>query len=140
MADDDKKRQSQLTASADVLQALLQNRKSPLTEQFVRWRVWNAWPEVVGAEIAKNTLPVGYLKGTLYIWVKSGPRMQELLFLLDSLRDRINKFAGAHWVKSIRLTLDRKSVPQLEDAGEKMRDFVAKTSAQRPESGDGNNK
>lgn len=140
MADDDKKRQSQLTASADVLQALLQNRKGPLTEQFVRWRVWNAWPEVVGAEIAKNTLPVGYLKGTLYIWVKSGPRMQELLFLLDSLRDRINKFAGAHWVKSIRLTLDRKSVPQLEDAGEKMRDFVAKTSASRPESSDDNNK
>lgn len=140
MADDDKKRQSQLTASADVLQALLQNRKGPLTEQFVRWRVWNAWPEVVGAEIAKNTLPVGYLKGTLYIWVKSGPRMQELLFLLDSLRDRINKFAGAHWVKSIRLTLDRKSVPQLEDAGEKMRDFVAKTGASRPESSDDNNK
>lgn len=140
MADDDKKRVSQLTASADVLQALLQNRKGPLTEQFVRWRVWNAWPEVVGAEIAKNTLPVGYLKGTLYIWVKSGPRMQELLFLLDSLRDRINKFAGAHWVKSIRLTLDRKSVPQLEDAGEKMREFVAKTGAHRPGSSDDNNK
>lgn len=129
MAEDDKKgpiRTSQLTASADVLQALLQNRKGPLTEQFVRWRVWNAWPDVVGAEIAKNTLPVGYLKGTLYIWVKSGPRMQELLFLLNDLKDRINKFAGSNWVKSIRLTLDRKSVPQLADASQEMRDFVAK--------------
>ncbi len=110
--------------TAEVLQSLLQNRKSPLTEQFIRWKVWNAWPEVVGEEIAKSTLPVGYVKGTLYIWVKSAPRMQEMLFMLEAIQNRINQFCGSRWVKAIRLTLDRRTVHQLEDASQEMREFL----------------
>lgn len=124
MSDGKKGRKSSLTASAEVLQSLLQNRKSPLTEQFIRWKVWNAWPEVVGPEIARSTLPVGYLKGTLYIWVRSAPRMQEMIFMLETLQNRINQFCGSRWVKSIRLTLDRRTVPQLADASKEMRDFL----------------
>ncbi|MEK6554477.1 MAG: DUF721 domain-containing protein [Bdellovibrionota bacterium] len=124
MGDPKKGRKSHLMTSADVLQSLLQNRKSPLTEQFIRWKVWNAWPEVVGEEIGKSTLPVGYLKGTLYIWVKSAPRMQEMLFMLEALQGRINQFCGSRWVKAIRLTLDRRTVPQLADASQEMRDFL----------------
>jgi hypothetical protein len=124
MSEEKKGRKSQLMPTADVLQSLLQNRKSPLTEQFTRWKVWNAWPEVVGEEIARSTLPVGYLKGTLYIWVKSAPRMQEMIFMLEAIQTRINQFCGSRWVKTIRLTLDRRSVPQLADSTQEMRDFL----------------
>ena len=72
MSENQKGRKSELTATADVLQSLLQNSKSPLTEQFIRWKVWKAWPEVVGEEISRSTLPVGNLKGTLYIWEQCG--------------------------------------------------------------------
>ena len=112
MSENQKGRKSELTATADVLQSLLQNSKSPLTEQFIRWKVWKAWPEVVGEEISRSTLPVGYLKGTLYIWVNSAARLQELIFMLEPLQNRINQFSGSRWVKSIRLTLDRRQVPQ----------------------------
>lgn len=120
-----KPRKSQLTAPADVLQALLQNSKSPLAEQFVRWRVWNSWPEVVGEEIAKHTLPVGYQKGTLYLYVNSAARMQELTFMCEHLIERINQYSNLRWVKYIRLTLDRRSVPKPEETSPELRDFLA---------------
>ncbi len=120
-----KSRKSQLTASADVLQVLLQNGKSPLTEQFVRWRVWNSWPEVVGDEIAKHTMPVGFLKGTLYVHVNSAARMQELTFMVEHLMSRINEFSKMRWVKFIRLTLDRRSVPKPEEMSQDLRNFLS---------------
>jgi predicted nucleic acid-binding Zn ribbon protein len=103
----------------------LQNSKSPLTEQFVRWRVWNSWPEVVGEEIAKHTLPVSFFKGTLYLHVNSAARMQELTFMLEHLIARINQFSNMRWVKFIRLTLDRRSVPKPEEMSPELRKFIS---------------
>lgn len=123
---EEKKRQSHLDAAANVLHGLLQSGDSPLAEQFIRWRLWNAWETVVGAEMAKHTLPVSYLQGTLYVWVNHAARMQELTFLVRPLRDKINKYVGRPYVKFIRFTLDRKSVPQLQDEGaEQMRDYIS---------------
>ena len=82
----DENRKSHLSPVASVLQSLLQNSKSPLSEQFIRWRLWQKWDEVVGEEIAKHSMPVSYLDGTLYVWVKSAPRMQEMTFLVREIR------------------------------------------------------
>jgi predicted nucleic acid-binding Zn ribbon protein len=119
---------SNLSHVANVLQSLLQSSKSPLSEQFIRWRLWSEWESIVGAEIAKNSMPVGYLNGTLYVWVKSAPRMQEMTFMVRPLREKINKFAGKYWVNSIRFTLDRKAVPQTQEGESELRDFINKDS------------
>lgn len=132
MSNDSQERKSQLTATAEVLQSLLQNRKSPLSEQFLRWRVWKAWPEVVGEEISKSTLPVGYIKGTLYIWVNSAVRLQELIFMLEALQGRINQYCGSRWVKSIRLTLDRRTVPTHNEASDEMKSFIEPLGDKNP--------
>lgn len=122
-------RHAHLTPMAQVLQSLLQSSKSPLGEQFIRWRLWNDWEKVLGKEIAEHTLPVSYVNGTLYIWVKSAPRMQELTFLVRAIRDKINNYAGKNWARSIRFTLDKKSVPQPQEAPDEFRDFIAKDSS-----------
>lgn len=129
---DEKRKSSQLSPAAQVLQTLLQSSKSPLSEQFIRWRLWNSWEDVVGPEIAKHTLPVSYLNGTLYVWVKSAARMQELTFLVRPILKKVNDFAGKKWIRSIRFTLDRKSVPRLEhDTAQEMRQFLSKSRTEK---------
>lgn len=112
--------------ASSVLQSLFQNSKSPLSEQFVRWKVWNSWEEVVGKEIGKHTLPVGYNKKRLYIWVSNAARMQEMTFLVRPIMNKINTFCGEKWVKSIQFTLDRKSVARPQETSQDLRDFLSK--------------
>ena len=128
----DENRKSHLSPVASVLQSLLQNSKSPLSEQFIRWRLWQKWDEVVGEEIAKHSMPVSYLDGTLYVWVKSAPRMQEMTFLVREIRKKINDFAGKYWVNSIRFTLDRKSCPLPQESAEGLRQFLDKETPKEP--------
>ena len=127
------KRVGHLTSTSDVLQGLLQNSKSPMATQFTRWKLWHSWDQVVGKNIAKYTTPVGYLKGQLYIWVNHPTRMQDLIFISGTMRDQINKFIGRRWVRSIRFTLDRKSVPELAEMSDEFRNFLAKHSKNKTE-------
>jgi len=119
-----KKRNSKLTPVSDVLQSLLQKGKGPLSQQFKRWRLWRFWGEVVGETIAENTTPVGYSKGVLYVWVKNSVQLQELLFFAIPLRNRVNEYLGYKWVKMVRFTTDRKSVPHVEESNPKFKNFV----------------
>lgn len=117
---------SNLSSAANVLQSLLKSSKSPLSEQFTRWRLWQDWEAVVGQEMAKHSMPVGFLSGTLYIWVNSAARMQEMMFLVRSLRQKINQFAGKEWVRSIRFTLDQKLVQPPNESSASLHNFLAK--------------
>lgn len=106
-----KDQKSRLMPVSSVLQSVLGNGKSPLSEQFTRWRLWRCWHEVVGETMSQSTQPVGYHKGRLYVWVSSSTQMQELRFLVGEIKDRINKYLGREYVKFIQFTLDKKSVP-----------------------------
>ncbi|MCH2533305.1 MAG: DUF721 domain-containing protein [Bdellovibrionales bacterium] len=128
------KKKKNVTPASEVLQLLLQNGKSPLAVQFKRWRLWRYWGEVVGEEISTHTDPVAYDKGTLYVWVDHPVRMQEMIFMTKELKKKINSYMGeATWVTRIRFTLDRKSVPKLEETEKGWRDFLSK----QPPSEDG---
>lgn len=107
-----KKRISQLTQASDVLQRLLGNGKSPLSDQFLRWQLWRKWPEIVGESIASQTHPVGYDRGVLVIYVKNSAWMQELSFLSQTFRIKINDHIGREWVSAIRFSLDARDIPK----------------------------
>lgn len=126
MAKNRDREKGKLEAVGDLLQSLLQNSKSPLSDHFLRWRLWRSWDEIVGPEIAKSSMPVSFLQGELYVWVNHPARLQELTFCAGTILKKINKFGGRRWVRRIRFTLDRKSVPLLEESGEDLRDFLSK--------------
>ncbi len=126
MSNKKNERDSQLDSAAAVLQNLMKGQSNGLSDAFLRWRLWNSWAELVGAEIAASSLPVGYLKGTLYVWCKSSARMQELTFMVRPLMQKINTFIGKRWVRSIRFTLDRKDVPAPEETSEEFKSFIEK--------------
>ncbi len=71
---------------------------------------------MVGEEVGRCSMPVDLKRGRLLVWVKSSAAMNELSYVLESLRLRINAFMGVETVKSIRLTLDQKQVPTDPDA------------------------
>lgn len=107
-----KKPKGKLSISSEVLQSLFENGKSPLSEQFMRWKLWAKWQEVVGPTIAKNTEPVGFQKGALYVWVRNSSWMQQMIFMKDPIKDTINQKFEKNFVKYIRFTLDRHEVPK----------------------------
>jgi hypothetical protein len=87
------------TAVGDVLGRLLQ-RIDP--EQELRaYRIWTFWNDEVGDLIARRAQPARFRDGVLFVSVASHSWMQELHFLKDDLRHRLNARLGADLVQDI---------------------------------------
>ncbi len=108
----DKNKNKHLTLGSDALHSLFENGKSPLSQQFLRWKLWRRWEDYVGPSIAHVSEPVGYVRGGLYIWVKSSSWMHQMVFMRETMRDKINEKLGFDFIRQIHLTLDRKSIPR----------------------------
>lgn len=122
------KRKSKPTLGSEALQALFENGKSPLSQQFLRWKLWLRWSEFAGATIGKHSEPVGYVRGNLYIWVKNSTWMQQMVFMREPLKESINKKLGFNFVKNIHLTLDKKSVPRDALEAAELKQSIARLS------------
>lgn len=119
------KPKTELSSASRVLQTLLANGKSPLSDQFLRWKVWRRWPEIVGQTLGGVCEPVGFDRGCLYIWVKSSTRMQEIRFFEDTLKKKVNTHVGREWAKSLRFTLDRRGLPKTAEISQEFKNFLA---------------
>lgn len=120
------KRSSQPQLGSDALQSLFENGKSPLSQQFLRWKLWRKWEDYVGKTISAQSEPVGYVRGTLYVWVKNSSWMQQLVFMRETMRDTINKKLGFVYIKNISLTLDKKAVPKDPDEANQLKESISK--------------
>lgn len=110
MADDPKKRKNaQLTQAADVLQGLLQNSKSHLSDGFIRYRVEQQWADIVGPTISQQTIPCAFEKGTLFIYVQHPAWSQQLRFFQEDIRQKVNAHLNQEWAKRIVFTLNRRA-------------------------------
>jgi hypothetical protein len=109
------KKDGVLVAASSVLQTLLANSKSPLSDQFVRWKLWRYWDEIVGVNIARVSVPVEVSGGKLLIWVKSSGQMQDMYYVSDAIMEKVNKFLGKKQITSVRYTLEESKVPSRED-------------------------
>ncbi|MFK8139182.1 MAG: DUF721 domain-containing protein [Bdellovibrionales bacterium] len=123
---DKKSRSKGFTQSSALIHNLLKRESSPLSQQFLRWKLWREWSDIVGPKIAKNSEPVGYYNGTLYVWVPSSVWLQEMRYIAGNMIVKINKHLGKKWARNIRFTLDRKSVPFEAQVREDMAKFIDK--------------
>jgi predicted nucleic acid-binding Zn ribbon protein len=106
-----------LTTAADVLQGLLQNSKSQLSDGFIRWRLEQKWPEIVGKTISDQTLPVAFERGTLHIWVRHSTWMQQLWYFQEPIKEKVNAHLAKEWVKRVTFTLSRRAATtELKDS------------------------
>lgn len=98
------KRESNKPATAaDVLQIVFENSKSPLAGGFQRYKLEGQWAKIVGPTIAKHSRPIGYDRGRLVIEVTNSVWINEIRFLLDDIKAKVNAHMGHTWVHLIQL-------------------------------------
>lgn len=128
----DRDHRSKFKTSAEVLQNLLSGQgigvkktknavndaiaTSHMADQFLRWKLWMNWKDIVGPMTAECCEPVAFHKGTLWLWVKNSTWLTQLNFMSETIKNTINQKFAAGAVKEIRVTTDRKNVPSVHDA------------------------
>jgi predicted nucleic acid-binding Zn ribbon protein len=107
---------SKFKTSAEVLKSLFEEKAGgPVSEQFLRWKLWLNWADIVGPTTAEHTEPVSYHNGVLYLWVKNSTWMQQMTFISETIKNTINQKFKKNFVTEIRYTLDRKNTPTKEN-------------------------
>lgn len=112
---------SKFKTSAEVLKNLLSGPEGQakatghMADQFLRWKLWMSWQDIVGQTTAQCCEPVAYHQGTLWLWVKNATWLTQLNFMSETIKNTINQKFAAGMVREIRLTMDRKNVPRAND-------------------------
>lgn len=106
---------AKFNTSAEVLHKLLEDKAGPVSDQYLRWKLWLTWKDVVGETVAENAEPISYHQGVLWLWVKNSVWMQQMSFMLEPIKNSVNQKFRAGFVKEVRLTLDRKMTPATTD-------------------------
>ena len=101
--------------SAEVLQRLLEDKAGPVSDQYLRWKLWQSWADVVGPTVSQNAEPVSYRNGVLWLCVKNSVWMQQMSFMLEPIKNSVNQKFRPGFVKEVRLTLDRKDTPTMSN-------------------------
>lgn len=65
------------------------------------YRVWTFWADAVGVAIAERAEPATFRDGVLSVRVSGPAWMQELQFMKDELRERLNVRLGAPLIRDI---------------------------------------
>jgi predicted nucleic acid-binding Zn ribbon protein len=94
-----RRRKSRPRKLGDTLQRVLQ-RIDP-DQRLDAYRVWTFWAEEVGPTVARRAQPSGFRAGVLSVRVSNHAWMQELQFLKDDLRQRLNERLGEDLIRDI---------------------------------------
>lgn len=82
-----------------ILRPLL--KKFGLEAQMQTYMLIDRWEEVVGYQIASHTLPYQLKFKKLYLYVDSPAWINQLNFLKEELKNKINREMGEAWVQEI---------------------------------------
>ncbi len=76
-----------------------------LGESISQIELLTRWEEILSPILSKHAKPSGIREGELLIEVSSSAWMNELLFLKDELKNRLNEAVGRELIKGIRFYL-----------------------------------
>ncbi|MFH0844240.1 MAG: DUF721 domain-containing protein [Pseudomonadota bacterium] len=92
-----------LTPLKEILSSILHDPDLPFNPDDVR--IWRVWDEVVGPGIAINAQPLWIKKGRLRVRVTDSIWLQELEFVRENIREKLNEKLGRAAVKKIEFRL-----------------------------------
>jgi hypothetical protein len=84
---------------ADALRQVVQ-RIDP-DRRLAAYRVWTFWTDEVGPAVAARAEPAAFRDGILSVRVAGAAWMQELQFMKEELRERLNRRLGATVIRDI---------------------------------------
>jgi predicted nucleic acid-binding Zn ribbon protein len=76
--------------------------KEEFGAKLKKFSLFNHWPDIVGRDIAKKTVPQKIFKDMLYISVTNATWASELGMMKQQLIDKINGFIGEETIKDLK--------------------------------------
>lgn len=105
-----KYRHARLQPIGEILFSALKKRGLAVkSEENVLFKLW---PKAVGAQIAAQTQPGTWRAGTLFIKTTSSVWVQQLHFMKEDIRQKLNELAGKQTVKEIMFTVGYSPAPK----------------------------
>ena len=100
------KRKDTFVSLKDVINTIFSDSSLPFNPDDAR--IWKVWEEVVGVHIARNARPSWIKEGRLRVRVSDPIWLQELEYVGENIRERLNKRLGRDAVKGIEFRLGAK--------------------------------
>jgi len=95
-----KRQQTQLQSIGEVLFSVL--KKRGMTSKIEENALIKLWTKAVGPQIASKTKPDCLRNGTLFVKTISSVWVQQLHFIKEEIRDKLNQLSGKSTIKEIR--------------------------------------
>ncbi len=108
-----RKKQNKLQSIGEVLSSVL--KKKGMNSKIEENALLKLWPKAVGPQIASKTQPDCFRGGTLFIKTVSSVWVQQLHFMKEEIRNKLNELAKRNIVKEIRFAVGYAPI-QLETA------------------------
>jgi len=105
-----RKRQAQLQSIGEVLFSIL--KKRGMTSKLEENALVKLWPKAVGPQIASKTQPDCFRNGTLFVKTISSVWVQQLHFIKEEIRGKLNELAGKSAIKEIRFLVGHTQVQE----------------------------
>ena len=74
--------------------------------------LFKLWPKAVGEQIAAQTKPAAWREGTLFVKTTSSVWVQQLHFMKEDIRQKINDLSAKQTVKEIIFTVGYNPAPK----------------------------
>jgi hypothetical protein len=101
------KDRNSLTSLKDIIGNLLGNGSLPFNPDDAG--IWKFWDEIVGSAVSKNARPSRIKNGMLRVTVSDPIWLQELQFIEESIREKLNDKLGRNAVKKVEFKIGPKS-------------------------------
>ena len=88
-----------MTSLKDILDGLLSGAKLPFNPADAE--IWNIWDEVVGETIAEHAHPSNIRGKKLRVHVSEPIWLQELEFVAETIKEKLNRKLGRNAVEKI---------------------------------------
>ncbi len=95
--------QSRLQSIGEILYAALKRRG--MAAKLEENSLFKFWPKAVGKQIALQTQPDSLRNGTLFIKTTSSVWVQQLHFMKEEIREKLNELAGKKVIKEMRFSV-----------------------------------
>ena len=96
---------NKLTPLSQVIEKLFTKSSDRFLEISFLFQLRKSWDSIAGKDFAKQAWPIRYKKQELFISLPNSAYLQEIHFVKESLRTKINKKFPLYKVKKIRLQI-----------------------------------
>jgi hypothetical protein len=119
-----RKHQTQMQSIGEVLFSVL--KKRGMTSKLEENALVKLWPKAVGPQIASKTQPDCLRNGTLFVKTISSVWVQQLHFIKEEIRSKLNELSGKSSIKEIRFLVGYTLIQEKENVSSTKKNTLKK--------------